>query len=274
MSTVVSSPPYRTPGSHDGNAPAHPEETARLGKLRSTHRPAQVSRQVLLALPLGVVVMVLAKLPALRHPDELGVLALSVLVTFAIVAVVVVRINSSRKGCQVDVYEGGLVAQRRDKHDIIVFDNVDELWFEQTGTWPHPVNRIRALRFVDRDGTQHRASIEVEDSLEVLRWTLRQCSDPLLPEARAVIAAGETVTFGKIRLDRDGITIGNARCWWRDIRFVRSHLGALSLFRRRPILAWRTVALDTIPHPTVFGRLVAEHVPRVEHDFPLGMSSE
>ncbi len=91
--------------------------------------------------------------------------------------------------------------------------------------------------------------------------------------SRRSIAAGGTVTFGKIQLDREGITVGRARSLWRELRFVLSHIGSLSLFRRWPILAWRSVAMDSIPHPTVFGRLVAEPAPRVEHDYPMDTPS-
>jgi hypothetical protein len=159
---------------------------------------------------------------------------------------------------------------------VIVFEDVDEVWFEQewTRTWLGTFARISALRFVDRDGARHRAVLQVDDAATVLRWVLRCCSDPLLPEAREAIAAGETVTFGKVWLDREGISVGEARTRWRDIRFVRSHLGSLSLFTRWPLFPWRTIKLETIPHPTVLGRLVAELAPRVEHDYPLGTKLE
>ena len=201
--------------------------------------------------------------------------AFLLLVPLAAIAAVVALTAARRRGHELKVHEGGLVAQYRGKRDVVVFDEVDELWFEQY--WVHSplmFARITALRFIDHGGARHRVSMEVEDNLPILRWVIRRCSDPLLREAREAIAAGSTVTFGKIRLDREGITIGSARSLWREVRLVRSHLGALSLFRRMPIIAWRTVAMDTIPHATVFGRLVAELAPRVEHDYPAGTSTE
>jgi hypothetical protein len=271
MGTAMTSAPYRAPASPP---PVEaPDEAARLGRRRSVHPPARKGRLLLITFAMVVGVAVLAALPALRHPCELSADVIVPLAFILITAVLCgVVVTWGRRAWPLELHEGGLVVVRRGGRDVILFEEVDELWLQQTWvrTWPTSFAQIHALRFVDRAGREHRVSVEVDGALDLLRWILRQTSLPLLPEARAALAAGETLTFGKIKLDRDGITVGRARSAWGDIRFARASLGSLALFRRLPVLPWRTIGLDDVPHPLVFSRLVIERVPRVEQDYPPG----
>jgi hypothetical protein len=164
---------------------------------------------------------------------------------------------------------------QRGKREAIVFEDVDELWFEldpmssPLGT----VARISALRLVEHGGAKHRVPTQVMDAVEVLRWALRHLSTPLLPEARRALDAGEQLSFAKVRLDREGIHVGRASARWTDLRLVRMQPGRIALFRSWPVVPWRVVNLDAVPHPTVFSQLVAERALRVEADDPLMRSS-
>lgn len=87
-----------------------------------------------------------------------------------------------------------------------------------------------------------------------------------MAEARSALREGEVLTFGKVRIDREGITIGEANAAWSDLHLVRFQPGQALFLRRSSLVAWRTVRHDSIPHPTVFVRLVNELAPRVEND--------
>lgn len=94
-----------------------------------------------------------------------------------------------------------------------------------------------------------------DDALTAIQWIVKHCSDRLLPHAQAALRAGETLTFGHVRIDREGIAFGSD-----------------ALFKRVPVLSWRTIRLDRIPHPTLFARLFRELAPRVEIDDPRSSS--
>ena len=53
---------------------------------------------------------------------------------------------------------------------------------------------------------------------------------------------------------------------WADIRLVRLQPARVALFRRLPLLPWRTVPLDRIPNPSIFCALIAQSVKDVRRD--------
>jgi hypothetical protein len=272
MCGTVAAEPYRTPAPRE-QAPSPPrDEAAALGSLRSTHGPAKAARSPL-TIPLVIAICLLPAVVLItRAPDgETPLLGLLGAPMIAVLIAWVVR--SGRPADSVDLHQHGVVVHGRGgTRDVVLFEDVDALWIEHRWVrgWMSEFALISAVRLVLHDGTSHRVPGEVERGAELMRWIFRHCSDPLLPDARAALAAGETLTFGKAQLDGEGVTIRGARARWDEIRLVRASLGKLALFRRMPIFAWRTVEMDSIPHPTIFGRLVVERAKRVERDYPPG----
>jgi len=159
---------------------------------------------------------------------------------------------------------------------VVAFDNVDEVWMvldpvrSPVGT----VALVRAVRVVDRNGLSYRIPTNIEGGVEVGNWALRHCSNPLRADATRALREGETLTFGDVQLDRDGI---RGRSWstrWTDLSLVRYVPGRITLFRGQRILPWRSIRLDRIPHPTIFAKLVTECAPKVDVDDPLGALSK
>ncbi|MEP7126455.1 MAG: hypothetical protein ABJE95_36325 [Byssovorax sp.] len=66
--------------------------------------------------------------------------------------------------------------------------------------------------------------------------------------------------------DRAGITANGARATWGEIRLAVVSHGRVHLYRRLPILAWRTIRLDRIPNPAVLGGLIAQRVVKTRID--------
>lgn len=265
----MSDPRYRAPAERDPPA-NEPGDDDALGSLRSSHGPRKsaLSRRVLAllcaAFTVPMIVMVLHA--AAEDASLLWVLPVPLLLN-----ALPWFLGLTKAVERIDVHQRGLVVRRRGgATETVLFDDVDEVWIEQSWVRTLPVSfaLIHGLRFVSPRGVARRVSIEVEDGLSLLRWVLRRCSDPLLPDARAALAAGETLTFGKVKIDREGITVRGARARWDEIRLLRASLGSMALLRRSTLFAWRTVSLDAVPHPTVFARLVSERVKRVERDYP------
>ena len=102
---------------------------------------------------------------------------------------------------------------------------------------------------------------------------MRHCSGRLLPDAQAALRSAETLTFGDVRIDREGIAVGrDATVAWGEIRLARMQPGSIALFKRLSVLPWRTVRLDQPPHPTLFVKLFRELAARVEIADPLSSS--
>src|SRR5262249_31679623 len=126
------------------------------------------------------------------------------------------------------------------------------------------------VRLVEHSGAKHTVPLHVELGYEVTRQVVRLCSQPLAADAEQALRAGETLTFGKVRIDAQGITLGQSRAAWKDLKLVRVQPGRSAFFRGQTVIPWRTVALDKVPHPTVFMNLVRVCAPRIEVDDRLG----
>lgn len=266
----MSSFPYRTPATRPPDAIVAPvDEATRLGGLRSTHSGGSLQR--LLAGPalasfLVLGVGILASF-VVNHPSTSTILAIPLIsvafaaISFGLLAWPLLR----RRDLRIDLHADGLVVHRRGARDVVIFDDVGEVWYELTHHLYGQVT-IPSLRLVELSGATHQVPLAVEDLLTVASAIQRRCSDHLLSEARKALSEGEALTFGRTRLDRDGITIGAASASWSELRLVRLQPGRAIFYRRWPLLSWRTVSHDAVPHPTVFLRLVTELAPRVEDD--------
>lgn len=201
-----------------------------------------------------------------------GAAVLPIASTFGILAVALVSYAPlRRRNRRVEVHAHGIVVVTPKSRDEVVFEDVDSLWYEMDFSSLGPASRARvvALRLVDHTGIEHRVPLTISDPLTACQWAVRHCSDPLLADAQAALRAGETLTFGAIRINREGIAFGKRRALpWMQLRLLRLQPGRIALYRRMPIFAWKTIRLDRVPHPTLFVKLLRELAPEVEVDDP------
>ncbi|XYH98370.1 DUF6585 family protein [Sorangium sp. So ce1128] len=252
--------PFRQPAER----PTAPPEDQRLGKLRSFHGQRRhaalfhVARGALLLMFTSIIGAVIAGWQGFSLSLPFGIAG------FAVLAAAALR----HRGLRIELYEHGLIVARREGREAVVFDDVDEVWFELDRNLT-PFGRfvfLRAFRLVEHSGQRRTVPVEVADGQEVARWVLQCCSRPLIDEARRAVTAGEVLTFGPVRLDGKGIAIRDTRVAWSELSLVRLQSGRVAFFRGQTVFPWRTVDLDSVPHPTVFAKLVAERAPRVERD--------
>jgi hypothetical protein len=253
--------PYRDP------LPVEPEPgrrstLERIGSLRSMHEPPPLGRA--LALPFVLATLTGGIGVAIGGP--VWVVAPFALAVFGVLASTPVRL----RGFSAALHAEGLVLSRAGTSRVVAFADVNEVWFDlDMGLNQNGVS-LRGLRLLEHSGEWHALPLGVSGAAALTSGVLRACAGPLVIEARRALDEGETLTFGQVKLDREGIVVGGARCSWSEIRRVMSQRGRVRLYRRFPILAWRTVRLDRIPHPTVFISMVSERVAgRVRVDDPI-----
>ncbi|HTN86498.1 MAG TPA: DUF6585 family protein [Sorangium sp.] len=252
--------PFRQPAER----PEAPPEEQRLGRLRSVHGQRRhaalfhVARGALLLMFTSIIGAVIGGWQGFSLSLPFGIAG------FAVLAAAALR----HRGLRIELHEHGLVVARREGREAVVFDDVDEVWFDLDRS-STPFGRfvfLRAIRLVEHSGQRRTVPVEVADGQEVARRVLQCCSRPLLDEARRAVTEGGVLTFGPVRLDAEGITIREIRVAWGEVSLVRLQSGRVAFFRGQTVFPWRTVDLDSVPHPTVFARLVTERAPRVEHD--------
>jgi hypothetical protein len=248
--------PYRAPAPLDPEPP--PAEKDRIGAQRSVHEPPPLSGAlvgpVLIAAFIAGVGMVLG------GPGWL-------VVPFAAVALLIMAWGPLRLvGLTVTLHAAGLVVSQRGVRRVLVFEDVNEIWFETDTLQKQAGASLRAIRFVEHSGGRLRVPLGVIGAVALTDAILKACSAPIMAEARQALAEGQTLTFGNVQLDREGVSVGRARLRWSQIRLAVMTRARVSLYRRQPIFAWRTVRLDRIPHPMVFTALVTSLAPKMRVD--------
>jgi len=253
--------PYRIHQPTPAPEPPGPEE--RLGPLRSVHTVQPLWRTLAPAI-LGAGLVASAGL-SLVFTDR----AFLLMFPFAPLVFALFAWSPLRaRGTVVRLHANGVAVLQRGSVDLVHFDDVNELWYELdvSSIGVTRLARIHALRLVDHRARTYRVPLAVTDAAPLFSWATRNCSDRLLPEARRELRAGRPLTFGRVCIDRDTLTVGRRKLRWKDVRLVRFQSGRIAFFRRQTVFPWRTVSLDRVPHPNVFAKLVEETAPRVEVD--------
>jgi hypothetical protein len=243
-------------------APA-PLERAAFGRNRSVHRVTVARR----AIVVGATAALLTPVAALACTLG-GARAAWIAIPFLTAALAIATLPSiAAVGSEVELFELGLALRRRRRETWIRFDDVDEVWFEFTHVSSSDAKFaiIGKLRLHERSGARHRVPMQVDGALDLLRAVLVACSHPLFAEARDALRDGETLTFGRLCLDRHGIATRRRSARWSDLRLVRISAADIAFFRGQTIVPWLTVRFDEVPHPTVFAKLVATVAQRVEY---------
>lgn len=241
-----------------------PEPEPYVGSLQSIHRPPSLRRVLGGALLTGSVVFAEG---VLLFGAGWGTMVLVALGVCGVLSWWPIR----TQGPSVAVHSEGLVLSRQRRSAVISFESVSEVWFDIPRFLAGPAKYLRALVLVDETGKAHRVPLVGDGAATIVEAVTQHCSDPLLREAREAMAEGQTLTFGPAKLDAAGIAVGGKRASWSELGEVVIEPGRVLLFRRSPILAWRSMRLDRVPHPSVFLTLLAAKVgpPSVDPRLPV-----
>ncbi len=260
--------PYRTPATRPPEAIVPlPDEATRLGALRKTYAPASLAK--LLRFPVLMPLLMMVVSVSLAGRDAFYSLGHFIGLSMAPIALALFVLTAwrpiRRRNLRIDVHEGGLVYRGFGPRSAVIFEDVGEVWFDLESLMFGQVSTT-GLRLMEHSGGTFHVTGQVDDALGLFNAVLRRCSEPLVADARAALREGDVLTFGKVKIDRDGIEIGSAKAAWSEIQLLRLQPGKALFLRGSSLFAWRTVKHDEIPHPTVFLRLVSELSPKVEND--------
>jgi hypothetical protein len=196
--------PYRL------SAPRPPDQTTEtppaLGALKSHHAAPKSSRVFRILAPVAVAVP--PAVIVITSGEGFDAVILGLIGFLTLLAAAVGWFISPAKAFAVDLHEGGLVLRGRRRIEVC-FDDVDEVWL-QLYVGDSSLTRtvsLRGIRLVTGDKREVLISSTVEAFDLLLKRVDRACTYPLVAPAEAAIAAGETLTFGKVRLDRESISV-------------------------------------------------------------------
>jgi hypothetical protein len=171
-----------------------------------------------------------------------------------------VRRNSD---VQVSLHLHGLTIQRGDRTSVLAWDEIDVVWHMQAAN----------LRFQDHlasmiDGSQSVYTLSGPGGERVvLNSTLQhhetlgaaiklETTSRLLPEAIRTYRVEGRVEFGRLAVDREGLSKGSRLLPWTDVGSVAVQNGFVHMRRRNRRVAWFGVRMGKVPNLYVFLALV------------------
>jgi hypothetical protein len=251
--------PYRS--ASESPAGGEPKDDAALLGPRRTFVPPPLGRALLPALLSSTTALTFAVTFGLAYGAYVTAVTLpGILVLFVVLAWSPLRCRSLR----IDLHASGLTVSRAGRREVVAFEDVDEVWFVVEAGSHAAV--VRALRFVLRDRSQKLVPLAVQGANDLLREVHNRCTRPLQVEALRALDAGETLTFGAVRLERDGIGTPAWQARWKELSLVRYVPGRLCFFRGQRVFPWKSIRLDEVPHPLLFAALVRRCAGSIESD--------
>lgn len=145
------------------------------------------------------------------------------------------------------------------------WDQIEAVWYQVTR---HYTNGVYT-------GTTHRYKVRRRDSYEIVlndRFTKvgqlgetinNQVTKTLLPQVVAAYNAGQTITFGPLSVNRQGLTnILGKLLPWSEITGIDTQSGYIAVRQAGKWLKWSNQPVARIPNAFVFLALVKSLLPR------------
>jgi hypothetical protein len=224
-------------------------------------------------MPAAIVAVVIAGVGASLWPT-VGAGAFVVALPFAVLAFALFAwAPFRRRHLRVDLHAAGIAVTKSRQSFAVLFEDVDEVWMVLDRVRPVPtmtVALIVGLRLVLHDRSERLIPTNVQGADAIVRAVLLSCSQPLQASALEALRGGETLTFGRLRIDRTGLRGPSWTMLWADVTLVRRLSGRLSFFGWQRVFPRRTIWLDEVPHPTVFATLVTECASKTETEGAAG----
>jgi hypothetical protein len=160
------------------------------------------------------------------------------------------------------VFEEGLAYTQNNVTELVRWDDVTAFWYDVT----HVQQSGRTA------STSHVYTVERNDGKKLifkdtlgnivkLGETIRdETTRRLLPRAVQALQAGETISFGKIAISKEGISQGKDTVPWDQIENIRLNRGIVAITWKDKRLKWSSIRVRETPNVFVLLAIVNQVV--------------
>lgn len=238
---------------------------ASLGALRRTFGPVRRSVRAtrsigLICIVLGVVALVGGIVLAIT--SDAGMLCLSAiglaLVAFGVWAV---RWSRAYTDLRVALHEQGLVYSAGGEDQVYRWDELAEIG--QVIITPRHGDYDRrtshTYRLVTHDGRKLVLNDRLQGITDLGQALQKAASPRLLEAALARFAQGETLTFGKLSVGREGLTLGRRTLAWGDLASAQLSGNHVYITAKGRKATWAGLPVRELPNVLVLLALIETH---------------
>ena len=212
---------------------------------------------ILFAVGLGILAVAIFDSSSVLLSTVIAVVISSVLFLAIPIWIVVDAVQS--RDIQVYVCPAGLLYLHRGKTEAIRWDQVDAFWRKVVKTSSYGIQTGTTHRYTLRrsDGATFKFNDNI-DNVEALGNTIAtETARTLWPRYIAAYQAGQTLPFGKISLNQQGVNYGKEVFPWHQLSAIQIQRGFLSLKKEGDKQGnRRVIQASEIPNVDVFMALV------------------
>lgn len=144
------------------------------------------------------------------------------------------------------------------KTDIYPWQHIDAMWQQVTRRYYNGIYTGTTHKYTIRrsDGAQLILNDIFPDVELIGNRIAQEITRCLLPRAITSYNAGQTITFGKLSVNMQGVSNGREMLPWNQIKGINVNRGIVSVKKEGKILNWSTVQVAHVPNIFVFMALV------------------
>ena len=239
---------------------AFQETTAQLGSVQGRF----VSKSMPFLAVIGVILLLLAALIGAQYfTTSSKVMDREPMLIFAILigglGAWIMRSWLTRRGKVIEVYERGVVRIQGKQVKITCWDDIDAVWQRITRHYHNGMytGTTHVYTILAKNGERFSVSHIYKD-IEALGQIIQsEVTKRLLPPFVRAYQTGQTVNFGKLSLNTQGLIHKNKQLSWSEIKDLKIERGFISVKQEGGRwFNWATVGADSIPNLFVFLALV------------------
>ncbi len=212
---------------------------------------------ILFAGGLGFLVVAILGSSSLLLSAVIAVVILSVMCLAAAMWTVVDAVQS--RDIHVYVCPGGLLYQHSGKTEAIRWDQVEAFWQKVVRTYRYGIYTGSTHRYTLRryDGATFKFNDNIHNVEALGNAIAGESARTLWPRSIAAYQAGQTLSFGKISLNQQGVSDGKELLPWYQVKEIKVNRGFLSIKKEGNKRGnWKLIQASTIPNVGVFVALV------------------
>lgn len=198
------------------------------------------------------------------HVHQHELLLLGVVLVLSGVMLVVRAFRN--RGLRVLVFPEGLVRFHRGQAQAFCWEEINLVWQKKSSD-AHWVGRAWQGALTLTVQTVDGRRMSFDDSLprlaELDQIIRRETLPYIWPQTRAPFDAGQTLTFGKLALNRQGLSYGKETFRWSDLQKVKIDGAQLFIYKKGKWMHSRNITVSEIPNFHVLLSLIEQMV-RVE----------
>jgi hypothetical protein len=239
-----------------------PAVAADLGDFQRSYTAAPTVRKILIAGGFFLVLLIGAGVMALTHTKDADLpVAIAVIGGLALLVVLGMAFGIWRVRGEVLLFADGLIMKRGGEERVCHWDDIEALtgMVATTNQFGQQCYVGGPLVLTRRDGRKLTISDGLQDGVQLGEVITAAVLKRRLPEARAALARGDTITVGPLRLDRLGVAQGDGDALpWGEVEEVTVVDDLLVIRRAGSPAPWFKGKLEKTPNAVLVLGLAGE----------------